>query len=462
MKAKILVVDDEKNQRLLIADFLSEKGHDVVLAESGEMALDLIKRHAFDLVISDYKMKNIDGVDVLRATKDRNPTVGVILVSAFGSVETAVEAMKLGAEDFLVKPINLEHLAACVQKSLERYALVRENSDLKKTLAERFRFANIIGESGTMQEVINLAGRAAPSTATILVRGESGTGKGILAHAIHYASNRAAGPFIEINCAALSPGLLESELFGHEKGAFTGAEQRHRGRFEMAHTGTLFIDEVGDIPLDIQVKLLNVIQSGSFIRVGGNSQINVDVRIVAATHRDLENMMKTGSFREDLYFRLNVVSLVMPPLRERKSDIPLLIDFLINKYARQNTKIITGLTREALDILVNYHYPGNVRELENAIMRAVVLARDAVLTPADLPPTMRQINDSTASLDSPAMNVGREPLPQMLENLEKNAITAALRQTRGVQTQAAQLLGINERNLRYKMDKYSLSAENFR
>ncbi|MBN2383035.1 sigma-54-dependent Fis family transcriptional regulator [bacterium] len=459
MKGKILVVDDEKNQRILVADFLKELGHEIVTAENGEQACELIEKQAFNLVISDYKMKNIDGIAVLRAVKEHNPSIGVILISAFGTVETAVEAMKAGADDFLVKPINLEQLSTYIQKSLAHHALVRENRELKTRLAERFRLDNIIGESGTMQEVINLAGRAAASTATILIRGESGTGKGLLAQAIHYASDRAQAPFLEINCAALSPGLLESELFGHEKGAFTGADRLHQGKFEMAHRGTLFLDEVGDLPPDVQIKLLNVIQSKSLMRVGGNTKIQTDVRLVAATHRDLEQMIKDRTFREDLYFRLNVVALLIPPLRERKSDIPLLIDHLLHKHAHQNKKYIQGLTREALDLLITYDYPGNVRELENAIMRAVVLARDTVITPADLPPTLHALEDRTETIEP---TPGKQTLTERVERLEKQLISQALRQNRGIQTQAALMLGINERNLRYKMRKYGLSAEMFK
>lgn len=454
MIGKILIVDDEKNQRELIAGFLKKKGHDVVSAKDGEQAVDIFHEHPFDLVISDFKMKNLTGVEVLKAVKKINPTVSVILVSAFGTVETAVQAMKFGAVDFLVKPINLEQLEGLVNRALLHDALVRENEQLKERLAQKYRFERIIGDSGAMQEVLNLAGRAATSKATILIRGESGTGKDLLANAVHLASDRADGPFVEINCAALSPGLLESELFGHEKGAFTGADKRRAGRFEIADGGTLFIDEVGDIPLQTQVKLLNVIQSGKFMRVGGNEEIRVDVRIVAATHRDLETMIKEDKFREDLYFRLNVVSVVIPPLRERRSDIPLLIDNFVRQFASRNEKQIEGISAEAQNCLIRYNYPGNIRELENAIEQAVVLARGNTVELGDLPGRIKVCGKTTVS--NPEIEIGQTPLPEMIEALEIDAIRQAIEMAHGVQTKAAEILGIGERNLRYKIEKYKL------
>ena len=407
--------------------------------------------------MTDLKMKGTDGVELLRAVKELNPVTGVILVSAFGTVEAAVEAMKLGADDFLVKPINLEQLDALVQKALERTALVRENRVLKERLSQRFRFDAIVGDSGAMQQALNIAGRAAPSKATILVRGESGTGKGLFANAIHLASDRADGPFVEINCAALSPGVLESELFGHEKGAFTGADRQRRGLFEQADEGTLFIDEVGDVPIEIQVKLLNVIQSGTFYRVGGNQPIRVDVRLVAATHRDLEYLVEEGRFREDLYYRLNVVSMVIPPLRERRSDIPELVDHFLGKFASANNKHIRGVSAAAMDRMVRYVFPGNVRELENMIERAVVLARSDVIGPEDLPPSLTQKSHGLEA--DGAYQVGQSSLTEMVESLEKKAIRMAMEMAGGVQTKAAEILGISERNLRYKLDKYGLKPD---
>ena len=338
MRGRILVVDDEENQREMVSGFLRKKGHEVVTAPDGDRAVEVSRDKTFDVVVTDYRMKGTDGVGVLKAVKEINPTVGVILISAYGTVETAVEAMKEGAEDFLVKPIDLEQLEALIQRALSHQAVVRENRELKERLAERYRFDQIIGESGTMQEAMNLAARVAKSKATVLIRGESGTGKGLLANAIHLTGDRAEGPFLEVNCAALSPGVLESELFGHEKGAFTGADRTRIGRFEQADGGTLFIDEVGDIPLPVQVKLLNVIQEEAFQRVGGNETVNVDVRIIAATHQDLEAMLEEGRFRQDLYFRLNVVSIAIPRLRDRTSDIPLLVEHFVEKHAQKNGK----------------------------------------------------------------------------------------------------------------------------
>jgi DNA-binding NtrC family response regulator len=452
MKGSLLVVDDEAIQREMVAGFLRKKGHDVETAADGDEALAAFREGTFDAVVTDYRMKGADGVAVLKGVKAINPTVGVLLVSAYGTVETAVEAMKEGAEDFLVKPINLEQLDALVQRALARQVLVRENRELKKRLGERVRLAGIIGESGTVQEAINLAARVARSKATVLLRGESGTGKGLLAGAIHAASDRADGPLVEVNCAALSPGVLESELFGHEKGAFTGAERRRIGRFEQAHGGTLFIDEVGDIPQPLQVKLLHVIQEGAFERVGGNETIRVDVRIVAATHRDLEAMVADGTFRQDLYYRLNVVAIAIPPLRERRSDIPPLVEHFVARYAASNGRDTEGVTREALECLIRYPYPGNVRELENAIERAIVLGRGNRIAVEDLPPAIRVCGEENAAS-------GLTPtLAAQVEELERRMIREALDASGGVRTRAAEKLGISERNLRYKMEKYGIAG----
>jgi two-component system NtrC family response regulator len=302
---------------------------------------------------------------------------------------------------------------------------------------------------------MNLAARVAGSKATVLVRGESGTGKGLLANAIHLASDRAEGPFVEINCAALSPGVLESELFGHEKGAFTGADRTRIGRFEQADGGTLFIDEVGDVPLPVQVKLLNVIQEEAFQRVGGDGTVRVDVRIIAATHQDLEAMLEEGRFRQDLYFRLNVVSIAIPPLRDRRSDIPLLVEHFVGKHAAKNDKKIDGLSQEALDCIIRYPYPGNVRELENALERAVVLSRGNLIEQEDLPPSIRHCGSTVPVRDEGS---GKATLPEMVEDLERRAIIRALDETGGVRTRAAERLGISERNLRYKMEKYGVTG----
>jgi two-component system NtrC family response regulator len=455
MKGRVLVVDDEENQREMIAGFLRKKGHHVVTAPDGARAVEIFRERICDVVVTDYRMKDTDGVQVLKAVKEINPVVGVILVSAYGTVETAVEAMKEGAEDFLVKPIDLAQLEALLQRALSHQAVVRENLELRERLAERYRFDQIIGESGTMQEALNLAARVAKSRATVLIRGESGTGKGLLANAIHLTSDRREGPFVETNCAALSPGVLESELFGHERGAFTGADRMRIGRFEQADGGTLFIDEVGDLPLPVQVKLLNVIQEQAFQRVGGNETVHVDVRIIAATHQDLEGMLEQGRFRQDLYFRLNVVSIAIPPLRERRSDIPLLVEHFVAKHADRNRKRIEGVSPEALDSMMRYSFPGNVRELENALERAVVLSRGTRVEREDLPPSIRHCSAPGAG---PEIELGKATLAEMVEVLEKNVIIRALEQTGGIRTRAAELLGISERNLRYKMDKYGVAG----
>ena len=455
MRGNLLVVDDEENQREMVSGFLRRRGHKVATAGDGDRAVEAVRDKVYDVVVTDYRMKGTDGVGVLKAVKKINPTVGVILISAYGTVETAVEAMKEGAEDFLVKPINLEQLDALIQRALSHQAVVRENRELRERLAERYRFDQIVGESGTLQEAMNLAARVARSKATVLVRGESGTGKGLLANAIHLASDRAEGPFVEINCAALSPGVLESELFGHEKGAFTGADRTRIGRFEQADGGTLFVDEVGDVPLPVQVKLLNVIQEEALQRVGGNETVKVDVRILAATHQDLESMLEEGRFRQDLYFRLNVVSISIPPLRDRRSDIPLLVEHFVKKHAAKNERKIDGLSQEALDCIIRYPYPGNVRELENALERAVVLSRGRLVEKEDLPPSIRHCGPSVPGRDT---GWGKATLPEMVEDLERRAIIRALEETGGVRTRAAERLGISERNLRYKMEKYRVTG----
>ena len=453
--ARIIVVEDEPSILSVLSTLLRSEGYEVEPTLGGDKATEKLKGDSFDLMISDIRMSPVDGMELLRYARKQAAGMAVIMVTAYGSVETAVEAMKEGAEDFLVKPINLEQLEALILRALSHQAVVRENRELRERLEERYRFDQIIGESGTFQEAMNLAARVAKSKAAVLIRGESGTGKGLLANAIHLTSDRAEGPFLEVNCAALSPGVLESELFGHEKGAFTGADRTRVGRFEQADGGTLFIDEVGDIPLPVQVKLLNVIQEEAFQRVGGNATVNVDVRIIAATHQDLEVMLEEGRFRQDLYFRLNVVSIAIPRLRDRTSDIPLLVEHFVGKHAERNGKQIDGVSREALDCIIRYPYPGNVRELENALERAVVLCRGTRIEVEDLPPSIRNCGPAVPGRE---LEFGKATLPQMVEDLERRVIIRALEETGGVRTRAADLLGISERNLRYKMEKYQVAG----
>jgi two-component system NtrC family response regulator len=360
-----------------------------------------------------------------------------------------VAAIKAGAADYLTKPLNLDELLHRIRTARERQRLVAENRELRLALSERHRVEGIIGESGRMQEVLSLVHRVAGSDATVLIQGESGTGKELIARAIHHASPRAAGPLVKVNCAALPETLLETELFGHEKGAFTGAVAARQGRFELAHGGTLFLDEIGDLPLHLQVKLLRVLQEREFERVGSSRPIAVDVRLIAATHRDLMALVKTGGFRDDLYYRINVVTIVVPPLRERREDIPALIDHFVRSFAQANRKPIVGLTREARELLLRYDYPGNVRELENLVERAVVLTRDDVIGRADLPLTLQESTTDAAETAG---------LTAAVEGLERRLIREALARADGVQTRAAEALGISERVLRYKLKKYGLAG----
>jgi two-component system NtrC family response regulator len=444
---RILVVDDEAPQRELICGFLQKRGFVVTEAEGGERAREIIRQAPFDLVLTDQKMPNFSGLDLLRFVRSVNPETAVILMTAYGSIETAVAAIKDGATDYLTKPLNLDELLHKMRQVCEWRRLYSENRELREALQERHRIEGIIGESGQMMEVLSLVHRVAASEATVLIRGESGTGKELIAKAIHYASPRASRPLIKVNCAALPESLLESELFGHEKGAFTGAVETRKGRFELADGGTLFLDEIGDLPLHLQAKLLRVLQEKEFERVGSSRTIRVNVRILSATHRDLETLMKESRFREDLFYRLNVVTLTLPALRERRQDLPLLIDHFVRIFAEKNRKKIRGLTGAARETLLRYDYAGNVRELENIIERAIVLTRDDVIGAADLPLLIQETQTEKGKVST---------LPAVVEGIERQMIRAALTRAGGVQTRAAEALGISERALRYKLRKYGL------
>ncbi|OGK82315.1 MAG: two-component system response regulator [Candidatus Rokubacteria bacterium GWC2_70_24] len=447
---RILVVDDEPAQRELVSGFLRKRGFEVDEAAGGQAALARFTQEPFDLVLTDQRMPDLSGLDLLQRLRAVTPEAAVIVMTAYGTIETAVGAIKAGATDYLSKPINLDELLHRIERVRERQRLLGENRELRAALEERHRVEGIIGDSGRMQEVLSLVRRVAPSDATVLIRGESGTGKELIARAIHHASPRAGGPLVAVNCAALPEGLLESELFGHEKGAFTGAAASRKGRFELADGGSIFLDEIGDLPLHLQVKLLRVLQERQFERVGGTRTIPVDVRVLAATHRNLEALVREGRFRDDLYYRINVVTLLLPPLRERREDLSPLIEHFLTRFAGKNGKTIRGLTREARDALLRYDYPGNVRELENLIERAVVLTRDEVIGKSDLPLTL---DEQTAESDAPA------GLVAAVEGLERRMMRDALSRAGGVQTRAAELLGISERVLRYKLRKYGLAGD---
>jgi two-component system NtrC family response regulator len=447
----ILVVDDEPVQREMIGGFLKKQGFEVIAADSAERALELFRQDAFDLVLTDQKMADMSGLELLQAVHTINAETPVILITAFGTIEAAVAALKQGAIDYLTKPLNLDELLYRIRQVSDRYRIINENRELREALQDRHRIEGIIGESGSMLEVLSIVRRVAPSEATVLIRGESGTGKELIAKAIHFGSPRARGPLVKVNCAALPEALLESELFGHEKGAFTGALTSRQGRFELANGGTIFLDEIGDLPLHLQAKLLRVLQEREFEKVGSSRPVRVNVRIMAASHRPLEDLIKAGQLREDLYYRLNVVTICIPPLRERRSDVALLLDHFLRQYAEKNGKTIRGLTPEGRDILLRYDYPGNVRELENIIERAVVLTRDDVIGSGDLPLTVQELEVADGDRET--------NLTVAVEALERRMIRDALARSDGIQTRAAELLGMGERALRYKLTKYGFREE---
>jgi DNA-binding NtrC family response regulator len=447
-KPVILVVDDEKNSREGLGRAL-QRNYEVLLAENGQRALDVLASSHVDILLSDVRMPGMDGLTLLQRALARTPQPVCIMLTAYGTIELAVEAMRRGAYDFMTKPINLDRLDMMLKRALHARDVESENRNLREQLDSKYGFAEIIGQSPVMQEIFDTVRQVSASRATVLIQGESGTGKELVARAIHRLSPRAKGPLVSVHCAALSTTLLESELFGHEKGAFTGANERRAGRFEMSDGGTLFLDEVSEIDASVQVKILRVLEERRFERVGGSTSIDVDVRLVAATNKDLRAMVAEGKFREDLFFRLYVVVITLPPLRERAGDIPLLAQHFINVYAKDNGKAIEGLTPDAMDVLTSYTWPGNVRELRNTIERMVVMARGSRLTVRDLPPQVRDAASANAS-SAP----GRGYLS--LEETEKQLIIKALKVHGGNRTKAAEELGISRRTLHRKLNEYGL------
>lgn len=441
---RILIVDDEESQRKQLAGFLLKQGFTVVTAESGPAALSICEERSFEIALLDLKMPGMDGIELLGRLKEMSPDMQVIMMTAYGSVETAVEAMRLGAYHYVSKPINLEELKLTISKALESYHLLVENRYLKEELGERYADVKIIGKSKSIREVLSTVSRVAKTKSTVLIRGETGTGKELVARTIHALSDRSDGPFIPVSCAALAQGILESELFGHEKGSFTGAISRREGRFELADSGTLFLDEVGDIPLETQVKILRVIESQEFERLGGKETVKVDSRIIAATNQDLETKIKEKDFREDLYYRLNVISIFIPPLRKRKEDILLLVDHFVRKANQKCGRTIEGITSQVKDLILNYDWPGNVRELENVIERGVVLSRTDVIDKRDLP---------YFGLAATG-HIG--PASQSLKDLEKEHIERVLDETDWNLNKTADILGIHRNTLRLKMREYGI------
>jgi DNA-binding NtrC family response regulator len=452
---QILIVDDEQAQREMLEGFLVKQGYGAISAADGQNALEKFKNGAFDLVLTDYRMPGMDGIQLLKEIRRLNPEGVVVIMTAYGTVGTAVAAMREGAYDYLTKPIDLDELLLLIQRIEREIRLGQENRELKEQLREKFKVEFIVSAGRQMEEALNMVGRVSQSPATILILGESGTGKELIARAIHYSSPRAEKRFVKVNCASLPENLLESELFGHEKGAFTGAIARRIGRFEQADQGSVFLDEIGDLSLSLQMKLLRFLQEREFERLGSNRTMKSDVRVIAATNRNLEEGIKKGTFREDLYYRLNVVTISLPPLRGRKEDIPLLVEHFLKKYNGENKKNVTSLSKEAKDLLLRYDYPGNIRELENIIERAVVLCRGDTLTTQELP-----LNLKDSKVEAALERAGeRRSLPGTLEEIERQLISQALGKSGGVQTKAAEELGISERVLRYKMKKYRISDE---
>ena len=456
MATHVLILDDERNYLLILEALLSDAGYAVTALDDPEMGLAYLEESEVDLVITDMKMPKMTGQQVLEHVKKSYPHVPVIIMTAFGSIEAAVEAMRVGAFDYVTKPFANDELMLTVGKAAQFAKTQRENIFLRQSLEERYAVHQVIGRSKAMGQVLELVDRAAPSRSTVLIMGESGTGKELIAKAIHYASPRKDQPFVTVNCMALSAGVLESELFGHEKGSFTGAVARRRGRFEMAHGGTLLLDEIGELSHDLQVKLLRVLQERTFERVGGTESVEVDIRVVAATNKNLQDCVAAGTFREDLFYRLNVVRIDMPALRERREDVPLLASHFLRKYASENEKSVQGFTTEAMDALTGYEWPGNVRQLQNVVERCVVLASGELIGVDDLPAELR--DEDTQYKSAVDLLPVQLNLSDTLEKIEAALVRRALARSDFVQVKAAEMLGISKSLLQYKLKKYTIAG----
>lgn len=444
----ILLVDDDIGHRTMLKANLADD-YTIIEADDGDRVVSILAEHHVDLMLLDLKMKRMGGLETLMALKEAAQYLPIIVITAYSSVDSAVEAMKQGANDYITKPVDIEALKLTIAKVFNFTKLQQENKALKKRLNQQFNYGNIIGNSKVMRELFETLSLVSPSDATVLIQGGSGTGKELVANVIHENSPRKENPFIKVNCAALNENILESELFGHEKGAFTGAVGQRRGLFEQADSGTLFLDEIGDMSLVTQAKILRVLQEGEFERVGGEKSVKVDVRVLTASHRDLEQMVKEGSFRQDLYFRLNVVPIVLPPLRERKEDIPFLAEYFLRKYAKKNRKILHGIHPMALTCLMHHDWPGNIRELENTLERAVILCLGEQITPVDLPSQIRR--DSIETITQVALPPGTR-----LRDMERELIRATLQETKGNKSQTAKILGIARQTLQNKMKEHDI------
>jgi DNA-binding NtrC family response regulator len=445
-KPRLLLIDDDKTALDGLVKILAHDGYPVSGVLSGYEALNLLSRKTFDIIVTDMKLPGMGGLSLIHELRKKEEPIAIVVITAYSSVKTAVEAIKCGADDYLTKPINIEELALVLEKLWERQQLIVQNRLLKEKLKDKYKFSELVGSSPQMHRIFKMIEDVAPSTASTLILGETGTGKELVANAIHYQSDRACMPFVALHCAALSEGVLESELFGHEKGAFTGAVQLRKGRFELADGGTLFLDEVGELSLKVQVKLLRILEKGEFERVGGEKTIKVDVRLIAATNRDLEREVSEGRFREDLFYRLNVITIHLPPLRERREDIPLLSNFFVIKYAKKYKKELKGFTPEAMEALCAYHWPGNVRELENVIERSIVLCKKSVVAVDHLPKNIVPNKEDISTI--------KIPLGTSLKEAEKEIIQKTLFMTSGSKKEAAKILGISSRKIEYKVKEW--------
>jgi two-component system response regulator HydG len=448
MKTSILIVDDESSHRQMLEVVLSDEGYEVQQADDGGTAIEAVEERFFDLILMDIRMHRIDGIEALQKIKEISPGIPIIMMTAYSSVNTAIDALKSGAYDYLTKPLDIEELKILINKALRHSNLEKENLYLKEQLGDRFDFSNIIGRSSAMKELLETIALVAPSDATVLISGESGTGKELIANALHQNSPRQDHPLVKINCAALPQTLLESELFGHEKGAFTGAVKYRQGRFQAAHKGTIFLDEIAEMAPSTQAKVLRVIQEQEIQPVGSSQTIKVDTRLIAATNKNLDEEIEQGRFREDLYYRINVVNATVPALRHRREDIALLADYFLTKYAEKNRRSIKGFAPKALDWLMRYNWPGNVRELENAVERAVIMARGDLITVSELPDTIKNVAEDLEKKDI-TLRPGNT-----LKDVEKEMILRTLDQTSGNRTRTAQILGISRRTLQLKLKEY--------
>ncbi len=451
-KGTVLIVDDDQAHRTMLSTLIQGWGYETEQADDGDTAVEKVRETPFDLVLMDVRMIRLSGLEALEEIRRYNPAVPVIIMTAYSSVESAVDALKKGAYDYLTKPLDFDELKLAMERAMDHRKLREENRLLRQTLGEQFDSENIIGRSASMIKLLETVAQVAPTEATVLITGESGTGKELIASAIHFNSMRKEGPFIKVNCAAITETLLESELFGHEKGAFTGAYRRKEGQFRLADGGTIFLDEISEMPLSMQVKLLRVLQEREFTRVGGEDVIKVDVRVVAATNKDLANEIKEGRFREDLYYRLNVVTLHVPPLRERQEDIPVLAQHFLALFSEKNRRNIKGFTPQAMDRMLRYRWPGNVRELMNAVERAVVLSRAEYIDVRGLPLALQELGTSDG-VDSYRIPAG-SGIP--LEEVEKATILKTLEATGGNKSEAARRLGITRKTLHKKLKKYGV------